>query len=86
MFRRAEQLRPSSFATLDVKAQRITDDSMSGAAGGVDPIVAAFNEGRANSFIGYCSGRAQRGQDPPRLLFTPPRPTSSGPPSSASPS
>lgn len=66
MFRLADKLRPGAFATLDGKAQQLVGGSMGG-AGGPDPFVAAFAEGRVDLFIGYCSGGAARARDVPGL-------------------
>jgi molybdate transport system substrate-binding protein len=58
MFHRADVVRPGSFAILDKKALKVVGGPANSApVGGRDPVAAAFDAGRIDVMIGYCSGR-----------------------------
>ena len=57
IFRRAEKLRPGSFAILGAKAQKLVGGSLpASSAGGYDPIATALASGTAHIFLGYLTG------------------------------
>jgi molybdate transport system substrate-binding protein len=57
MFRRVDALRPGSYAILDKKARQIVGGPTNNTAvGGRDAAALALATGRADLFIGYCSG------------------------------
>jgi len=57
MFQKINASRAGSYAILDKKVQKIVGGPTSSVpVGGKDPIVAAFEAGHIDLFIGYCSG------------------------------
>jgi molybdenum ABC transporter molybdate-binding protein len=61
MFRRADAIRPGSYATLSAKAQQIVGGPSNNApVDGKDPAVAALASGRVDIVIGYCTSAKLR--------------------------
>jgi ABC-type molybdate transport system substrate-binding protein len=61
MFRRADAIRPGSYAILSAKAQQIVGGpSNSAPVDGKDPAVAALATGRVDIVIGYCTSARLR--------------------------
>jgi molybdenum ABC transporter molybdate-binding protein len=57
LFERAEAVKPGSFAALDAKADKIVGGPHNSApVGGKHPVAAAFEAGKVDVFLGYCSG------------------------------
>jgi molybdate transport system substrate-binding protein len=81
MFRRADRVRPGSFALLDEKAQQIVGGRANNApVNGKDPVVAALASGRIDVMIGYCSGRRRLLAQMPELqIVAAPREIAGGP-------
>jgi molybdate transport system substrate-binding protein len=68
MFRRADALRPGSYAILDKKAQQIVGGPTNNAnVGGKDPAVAALAAGQVDIVIGYCTSAKLRLSQMPTL-------------------
>lgn len=68
MFERVERVRPGAFKTLDAKAQQLVGNSTAPlAAGAPDPLVTAFQDGRVNTHIGYCTSARNRAKQIPGL-------------------
>jgi molybdate transport system substrate-binding protein len=68
MFRRAEKVKPGSFAILDQKAQQIVGGSLPNAAGGgSDPAIAALRDGVVDVHLGYCTSARLRMSQLPEL-------------------
>jgi molybdate transport system substrate-binding protein len=85
MFRRADALRPGSYALLDKKADKIVGgpatsasgasgggSSSGGSSGGGDPVAAGLSSGNIDVMIGYCSGRQRLAAALPTVQFVPP--------------
>jgi molybdenum ABC transporter molybdate-binding protein len=71
MFHKIDALRLGSYAILDRKAQQIVGGPTNNAnAGGKDPAVAAFADGRIDLFVGYCSGAKRLLAQLPKLQVT----------------
>ena len=81
MFRRADKLKPGSFAILDQKAQQIVGGSLpTAASGGPDPAIAALRDGVVDVHLGYCtSARLRMSQLPELQLVDIPETLSVGP-------
>jgi molybdate transport system substrate-binding protein len=68
MFRRADAIRPGSYATLNDKAQQIVGGPTNNApVDGRDPAVAALAAGRVDIVIGYCTSSKLRLSQMPEL-------------------
>jgi molybdate transport system substrate-binding protein len=68
MFRRADAIRPGSYATLNGKAQQIVGGPANSApVDGQDPTVAALAAGRVDIVIGYCTSAELRLSQMPEL-------------------
>lgn len=74
MFRRADVLRPGSYAILDKKADEVGGGPQTSApaVGGGDPVAAALSSGRIDVMIGYCSGRKRLAALVPTVQFIKP--------------
>jgi molybdate transport system substrate-binding protein len=69
MFRRADAIRPGSYAILSGKAQQIVGGpSNSAQVDGKDPAVAALASGRVDTVIGYCTSAKLRVSQMAELL------------------
>jgi molybdate transport system substrate-binding protein len=81
MFRRADKLKPGSFAILDQKAQQIVGGNLPNTVGGgQDPAMAALRDGRVDVQLGYCtSARLRMSQLPELQLVDIPETLSVGP-------
>jgi molybdate transport system substrate-binding protein len=81
MFRRADAIRPGSYAILSAKAQQIVGGPSNNApADGRDPAVAALSSGRVDTVIGYCtSAKLRRSQMAELQVAEVPREIATGP-------
>jgi molybdate transport system substrate-binding protein len=81
MFRRADAIRPGSYAILSGKAQQIVGGpSNSAQVDGKDPAVAALASGRVDTVIGYCTSAKLRVSQMAELLVAEvPRELATGP-------
>jgi molybdate transport system substrate-binding protein len=68
MFRRADAVRPGSYAILSSKAQQIVGGPSNNAVvDGKDPVVTALGAGRVDIVIGYCTSAKLRLSQMPQL-------------------